>query len=1041
MTCELEFNPNEPFLLPNGRALKYAFYEGTDFLEGTKMFDLLCYNSVEAKYVPLSELMDSPESLARQNTGREVLDETGMVIMADGVKTTMFSVYSDGDPDIFSMNSLQSYRVRHPSDRHMQVSAFSLLLDHWLPMPMFRKEVDGISDSAPLGWCRMRMSELGDGKQKGAKRYRLVWAFDTATSDDMLSMFRPYVENGSEQYGLCNMPGLLLGFLSSSDEFHAFSDYLESLLGLDGPDGAENWRYKAFYIYFINFLRLSGGAPEVMLHTGTRDLFVDLVLDIGNSRTCGVLFENGKFTDAEMLELRDLSKPWITYENRSFDMRVAFRKADFGNDILLDEEMFQWQSMVRVGEEARRLIYRSLEEEGMAEKTTNYSSPKRYLWDLKPFDGQWENLITVEDSSNGQLSRDIYVPELTTHFRQDGSYTDEDESALSAFSQYGEGNTHRYSRSSLMTFALIEIFQQALQQVNSVKFRNKWGNKDCRRCLRNVIITSPTAMPQREQMRLRECADEAFRALCKCRQKLQKPDIIPSAQSLAVTDVFADNGLRVWSYDEASCCQLVYLYAEIGNRFQGEIHKFFDLKGRIHPELASNGRDGKTLVVGSVDIGAGTSDVMVCAYQCDEEGSSMLKPYPLFWDSFYLAGDDILRNIIQSFVIEGKNHDSPELGSVASALAARIMACTDEELAQLPCMDNLVYRSMINDLRATDQLEEKNRKKQAFASNLIHDFFGADSSMMGYIERRCRNDFNLQVSLPIAQFYMDLVRKHRPSKLYTFDDLFPEIKPASYLLDHFEHHFGFRFERLSWRFDPQEVNDVVKATMEPLLKQLAVVLHKKRCDIIVLAGRPTSLDAITELFVKHMPATPDRLVRLNDYQVGWWFPTADGQGFFYDQKSIVAVGGMVGYLASHAGLKGMGIDFTQMIQRMKSTANYMGLYKDKRRIVERTVLSPHGSMATLQLSEFPAFIGCRQLDSPSYQARPLYAIYNNSGHHTLSVSLSRSFYDNREELHVEDVTDNEGNTLPKSSVELVQQSLVSRSHWLDNGEFELTVRN
>ena len=85
------------------------------------------------------------------------------------------------------------------------------------------------------------------------------------------------------------------------------------------------------------------------LHKGKHDIYVDLVLDIGNSRTCGILFEEGEFTKGKMLELRDLSSPWIFYENKTFDMRVVFRKADFGNDIVLDEEMFQWKSFVRKG--------------------------------------------------------------------------------------------------------------------------------------------------------------------------------------------------------------------------------------------------------------------------------------------------------------------------------------------------------------------------------------------------------------------------------------------------------------------------------------------------------------------------------------------------------------------------------------------------------------------------------------------------------------------------------------------------------------------
>lgn len=920
---EIEFNPNEPLLLPGGKTLKYAFCEAVDFLDGTKTFDLLYHHTDEGKYIPLNELIASPEVLVRNTTGREIIDASGMVMMDPKTSTTLFSTYEDGDDEIYTINSLQSFRVKSPEDGRTQVPAYTLLLDKWLPMPMFRKEIDGVSGDTPIGWCRMKIHKIGDGAKKGMERFRLVWAF---------------------------------------------------------------------------------------------------------------------FTRSKMLELRDLSMPWITYENRSFDMRIVFRKADFGNDIVLDEDMFQWQSFVRVGEEARRLIYRSLEEEGLAEKTTNYSSPKRYLWDVKPYDGQWENLVTTEDPFNVLLSNDIYVPTLSKHFNADGSFSEEPVSMFSALSQFGDDGTHRYSRSSLMTFALIEIFQHANSQINSIVFRDKWGNKDCRRYIRNVIITCPTAMPLTEQVRLRECAVEAFKAINKCNQKFVIPEIIPSPKPLSITDEYEDPDRRVWSYDEASCCQLVYLYAEIGQRYKGEVHKFFELKGHVRPELEEAGYKNKALTVGTIDIGAGTTDVMVCSYKYVGNGQSLITPTPLFWDSFYLAGDDILRNIIQNFVIEGNDNKRPDMGGITSALTARILAMTDDDLRNLPCLDELVYKNNVDNICLTYDVEEKEHKKIAFASNLVHDFFGKDCSMMGYIERRCRNDFNTQISVPIAQLFMELLRTRRPAKLFTFDELFPEIKPAAYLLDHFEHHFGFRFEELVWRFEPSEVNDVVKATMEPLLKQLALVLYTQHCDIIVLAGRPTSLDAITELFIKYVPTSPDRLVRLNDYQVGSWFATADGQGYFYDQKSIVAVGGMVGYMASHTGLRGLGIDFSEMIRKMKSTANYLGEYNSQRHQVPTTILTPQKSTATLNIAVFPAYIGCRQLDSPIYQARPLYAIYNNSNRNALRVTLSRSFHDNRESLAIEEVCDSEGNTLPKNSVELVPQSLVDGKYWLDNGEFELTVR-
>lgn len=1041
ITNEIEFNPSEPLLLSGGKTLKYSFCETIDFLEGYRIFNILYYDQDSGKYIPIDEMQNTDDCVIRRPNGREELDVTGMVQKNPLCSTTLLTTYDEGNEDVFGINSMLSFRVKDPQNPHAQISAFELLLDKWLPMPMFRKEIDGVTSNYPMGWCRMKMQRIGQGSKKGIERFRLIWAFDTQMAEDELSVLRPYItedENGSAEYGMCNKVDLLLSFLSSDEDFHAFSDYIASLLGIN-IEKEESRKYKAFYIYFLNFIRLSGGAPDITLHDNKcRDIYVDLVLDIGNSRTCGILFEEGDFARGKMLELRDLSMPWISYENKTYDMRVVFRKADFGNDIILDEEMFQWKSFVRIGEEARRLVYRSLEEEGLSEKTTNYSSPKRYLWDTKKYEGEWENLVTTDDPFNVLLSNEISVPTLSSLFDDDGKYTPNTDSSLELLDL--DGNKHHYSRSSLMTFAFVEIFQHAISQINSIKYREKWGNVDCRRYIRNVIITCPTAMSLQEQITLRQSAQNAYEALTLCIPSLKMAEIIPKASALKITDPYADSNTRVWSYDEASCCQLVYLYAEIAQRYSGEIHKFFESKGHVRPEFVAEGYENKALTIGSIDIGAGTTDIMICSYEYEGQGRSKITPSPLFWDSFYLAGDDILRNLVQNVVIEGKEHRQPNLGNLTGALTVRICGMSDNELLAQPCLDNVVYRTKVNDICMTTNEEEKEEKKVAFAANLIHDFFGTDSSMMGYRDRRCRNDFNTQISVPIAQRMLELLRTHRPSKLYTYDDLFPEVKPAEYLLNYFEHHFGFRFEELNWRYDPTEVANIVKSTMEPLMKQMALVFYAHHCDIIVLAGRPSSLDPITELFIKYVPTAPDRLIRLNEYRVGSWFPTADGQGYFYDQKSIVAVGGMVGYLASHNGLKGLVIDFSKMIKKMTSTANYLGEFNSRRQQVTTSLLTPTVATAEMIVSVFPAFIGCRQLDATIYQARPLYAIYNHGRSQTLQIRLSRSFHDNKEEIVIEEALDSEYRNC-KKDLELVQQSLVDDGkYWLDKGEFELSIK-
>ena len=129
-----------------------------------------------------------------------------------------------------------------------------------------------------------------------------------------------------------------------------------------------------------------------------------------------------------------------------------------------------------------------------------------------------------------------------------------------------------------------------------------------------------------------------------------------------------------------------------------------------------------------------------------------------------------------------------------------------------------------------------------------------------------------------------------------------------------------------------------------------------------------------------------------------------------------------------------------MARDMKPTSNYLGLYNPRTQQVKESLLSPECSSTMLDVHVFPAFIGCKQLDDSAYQARPLYAIYNNSSRTMLRLCLTRNFVEDREALAVDEVTDAMGNTMPADAVEVVQQSLADDGkYWLDKGEFELSL--
>lgn len=1040
---EMDLNPNQPLVLPNGKPLKYTFVEYTDFLNGDQtIYDVCSFSQQNNVYVSFMEAKDN-NMLALLPDGRVDIDEFGIPKLQNGISLVNVTSYQVGDQSLTTINNLNGYRVR---DIYNQlVPAFDLLLDNWLPMPMF--EMDGPESlTTPMGWCRVKIQKLSDDKS-GMTHYRFIWAFDTKTTTDLVdSLLRPLEEDATSEkkYKLCNRVDKCYDFLSKAEGDSAISDYIEAKLGLNinvVGDQNNNYAYLGFYIYLANYLRLEGAAPEIILHFNKpeQDINVDLTLDIGNSRTCGVLFENGDFTKARMLRLRDLSEPWRAYDT-PFDMRLAFRKADFGNDIILDDrDIFNWHSLVRIGEEAKHLVYKSLERVGMGQCTTNQSSPKRYLWDKKPYAGCWEFLTIDDDPTNVAVNNQIFVENLTDKFDSDGTYHRQMNNITLA--HLGDDAGCHYSRSSLMTFVLIEIFEQAMADINSVSFRTHHGDINRRRRLRNVIITCPTAMPIAEQITLRQSAIDAFDVLKSIDVTLSPINVTPSPDSLKITDPmnFIKKG---WAYDEAFASQLVYLYAEICQRYQGENNKVVEMKGHARPELIQQGYDKKALTIGSIDIGAGTTDVMICSYQYDGQGNTRLTPSPLFWDSFYLAGDDILKNIIQNEIIEGPVLGKPDMGNIHSALESRMLSMSDVELANLPISQHntIPYRTKITAISQSVDKKEREMHIRSFVSILMHDFFGVDSAMMSYEDRRCRNDFNTQISLSLAQFMLDLLSRNCSSKVYSFDEIFKTDRPSQYLLDHFADHFGFRFESLSWRFDPSEIASQVRSTMEPLMKQLSVVLNAYKCDILVLSGRPSSLDAITELFIKYYPLSPDRLIRLGKYRVGNWYPFADGQGYFYDQKSVVAVGAMVGYLAASHEFNGMDLDFSKVVEKMKSTANYIGIYNDKRQQVESSLLTPEKNVIQLNAAVFPIFLGCKQFDASIYSAKPLYAIYNHSNYSPLTLFIERDYMQNREDIKVVEVSDNQGVDIPIQKIEIVQQSLVSDGkYWLDKGEFSLSI--
>jgi hypothetical protein len=901
---------------------------------------------------------------------------------------------------------------------------FDKFIDIWMPFPFFELNNQGKSIFGPTNWCRAKVEVI----VKEKKAYKLILAFDTRSiyNDDITQydsiecpIFDNAFNNNGKKFGFCKDDFLLIDFLSKGNQCEWVDKYILKLM-----HGNENLNrlktpklsYLASFITFLGFLRETVEMPNVTLYKDKNVVWgnVDLAIDIGNSRTSAVLLEEGDFTKVRMLELRDFSSPSIIH-SEPFDMRLVFHEVNFGNFGLVNSKQFIYPSMVRLGNEAQRLVYRAKNENIGKDNRTSFSSPKRYLWDNRAFEGEWEFIQEKDEKRKA-----IWLDGLSQQFNSDGTLNLKGRG----------GHSSSYSPRSLMTLAFIEILSQANLQINSFKYRNEIGDTSKPRKINRIIITCPTAMSRVEQIALRQAAQEASIVLKRFYDKSYSEDIslkellnsikvIPNPKNLGTS---VETEFKEWIYDEASSVQFVYMFAEIAKRYQNNSKEFFDLYGQIR-----NQDRNKSLIIGSLDIGAGTSDLMICKYDYDEHQKGLITPDPIFWDSFYFAGDDLLKEFVKHFIIEGNEQ------SIKAFL-----------------------------LNTSTNVEAK-----------LSGFFGEDHASMTYQQRQLRRDFNTQISVPIALKYLDLAQKKHDDIELNFDDLFhTNNTPSNSVLEGFMNHFGFDFKQLRWKYIKDNADKLISKTLGPFLQKIASLMYAYNCDFVLLSGRPTTLPEVEKMFRSYYPVSPNRLITMNNYRVGQWYPFQDGNGYFKNQKTLVGIGAIIAYFSSeHGSFDGFSLNLSKLKQKLQPTTEYFGVMNNQTLLMENACITPEINNTDITSTTFPIHIGTRQINSKSFPTRTFYTLdidiralrnyHINRGEEDVNkikdlvdkeiVNIKRSiplkfritrpeYSEDKESLILESVVNNNGEELRLKNFKLQVQSISEGdNYWLDSGEFKLGI--
>lgn len=782
--------------------------------------------------------------------------------------------------------------------------SISLLEGLWLPIPFFRFSPPRNFIEGPINWVRGRIVQLPEPDSDG-NIYRVVLVFDTKvfTETSNAQYLAPTREdvNSGVNFGLAaqsNEHGDFLGFKWVDSWLQeVFSERAKEKLKMyteDVEEAVKALEHQAHYLNLLAVFKQFVRVPDIQINAclnnqQDKPISVDLLLDVGNSRTCGILVEHHE-GDKETLEqiyelkLRDIFIPHQVYQE-PFESRVEFAQAEFGKtDFSVQSgryDAFTWPTMTRVGSEASRLASQRLGTEG----STGISSPKRYLWDEDSYETGWRFNRAFVKSDNEPLATAAPMINLIDD-RGEALYTLDIEDRMPVFSPL-------YCRSSLMTFMLCEVLTHAVIQMNSAHQRLQMSHAKCPRVLRNIVLTVPPSMPKPERILFEKRMKQAIGLVWKSMGWHPTDDDVVATRQVIENDkldhIPVPNVIIQW--DEATCGQMVYLYNETQNTFGGRPEEFFAALARPDKKDQLGSAFGKTLNIASVDIGGGTSDLVVTHYKLDEGQGSNVSIYPIqqFRDGFKIAGDDILLDVIQLFVIPKIRLALIEFGlSNPDVLLSRLLG-SERATAQQQVLRQQFTLQILSPLglailRQYEAYDIKNRF--AKIDNTIIE-------LLGESQRPTEN---------ILEYFHQELKKELGVQQLDFDLL---NIPITFELA--ELHSAFLSGRMN---------------ITHSLKALSEVIYQYSCDVLLLTGRPSRLPGIQALFNHLQPVPSTRILPLHGYYTGEWYPF-NKQGRIDDPKSTAAVGAMLCLLADKLRLPNF--YFRASNFKPYSTVRYLGM--------------------------------------------------------------------------------------------------------------------
>ena len=394
--------------------------------------------------------------------------------------------------------------------------------------------------------------------------------------------------------------------------------------------------------------------------------------------------------------------------------------------------------------------------------------------------------------------------------------------------------------------------------------------------------------------------------------------------------------------DEGTAGQLAYVYGEVLACHTGRT--WIDLFGRA----TADGAD-KAVRLASLDIGGGTTDLTIADYTdiADARLQTHLICEIKYLDGMTKAGDELVKHLLERILIP----------QVANHLAVG-----------------------------------KSKVKAFFES--VHD------PVFNATKRR----WVTQIWIPVARNYLACAEDENEQTTFTLSDACSDQRAIDSLWVEMRNN-GWDVAHpgeVPFRFQREEFEKVVRSSLGAMLYHFASLIASRDCDALLLAGRTTRLPAVQRLLRWYLPFPKSRVIALDRYHAGPWYPFQDARrpGEIADPKSSVVVGSAIEYLCSIGRAPG---DIRVDVHRSEALHHsfYWGIAREDDRhfrdadaffLPVEELPEDEANLATFTFVGLEAIIARRLSSNEHAEVSPIYGITVRSKkrHGPITVTLERS---------------------------------------------------